>query len=105
MLELTILAVPDCPHAQVLQERLAQVLAGRDGVRLRRRVVSSAAQAARLGMHGSPTLLVDGTDPFSAPGSVPALACRLYPGDGGRLDGAPTVPALRQALGQAGPSG
>jgi len=32
----------------------------------------------------------------------PALACRMYQGEGGRLEGAPTVPALRRALERAG---
>jgi hypothetical protein len=44
-------------------------------------------------------------DPFAAPGATPALACRLYPNEDGRLDGAPTVQALRRALEQAGAQG
>jgi hypothetical protein len=49
-------------------------------------------------MHGSPTLLVDGTDPFAAPGEAPSLSCRLYRDAAGRTSGAPTVGALRRAL-------
>lgn len=104
-MELTVLAVPDCPNAPVLEQRLAEVLAGRPGVRVRRRVVADAAEAARWGMCGSPTLLVDGADPFAAPGGGPAVACRLYRGEDGRLDGAPTVEALRRTLEQAGAQG
>ena len=59
------------------------------------------AEAARWGMHGSPTLLIDGRDPFAVPGAAPAIACRLYEAENGRLDGAPAVSALRQALEQA----
>jgi hypothetical protein len=101
-MELTVLAVPDCPNVPVLEGRLAGILAGRPGVNLTRRVIADAGEAARLGMHGSPTLLVDGRDPFPAPGPGLALACRLYPAADGRLEGAPSVAALRQALGQAG---
>jgi hypothetical protein len=63
------------------------------------------AEAARWGMRGSPTLLVDGADPFAAPGGGPAVACRLYRGEDGRLDGSPTVEALRRVLEQAGAPG
>jgi len=49
-------------------------------------------------MRGSPTLLVDGRDPFTVPGTVPAVACRLYKGENGRAEGAPAVPALNQVL-------
>jgi predicted DsbA family dithiol-disulfide isomerase len=100
-MELTVLAVPDCPNAPVLEHRLAEARAGRPGVTVRRRVITDVAEAARWGMHGSPTLLVNGHDPFAAPGGAPAVACRLYRGQDGRLEGAPTVEALRQALEQA----
>ena len=101
-MELTVLAVPGCPNAPVLERRLAAALAGRPPVTVTRHVIASAAEAAEWGMHGSPTLLVNGHDPFAVPGKGPALACRLYQGDGGRLEGAPTVEALRRALERAG---
>ena len=100
-MELTVLAVPDCPNAFVLQERLTGLLAGRPGVTVTRRDITELAEAARWGMHGSPTLLVDGRDPFAASGTVPAVACRLYKGENGRAEGAPAVSALRQVLEQA----
>jgi hypothetical protein len=40
-------------------------------------------------MHGSPTLLVNGKDPFGPPDASPAIACRMYRGEDGRLEGAP----------------
>jgi hypothetical protein len=101
LIELMVLSVPGCPNVPLLEQRLAEALAGRPAVRVRR-VIASADEAALCGMRGSPTLLVNGHDPFAVPGTVPALACRIYQGDGGRLEGAPTVEALRQALEQAG---
>jgi hypothetical protein len=100
-MDLTVLAVPDCPNAQVLEGRLAAVLAGRPEVTITRRVITNLAEAARWQMHGSPTLLVNGKDPFAEPGAAAAVACRLYRGDGGRIDGAPTEAALRQVIDQA----
>ena len=100
-MELTVLAVPGCPNVPVLQQRLAEVLADWPGVMLRWRVIADVADAARWQMHGSPTLLVNGHDPFAQPGSSPALACRMYRAEDGSLDGVPSVAALRQALEQA----
>jgi hypothetical protein len=100
--ELTVLAVPDCPNASVLQRRLAGLVAGRPDVTVTRRDITDLADAVRWGMHGSPTLLIDGRDPFAVPDTAPAVACRLYPGENGRLDGAPAVSALRLVLEQAG---
>lgn len=101
-MELTVLAVPGCPNVLLLEHRLADLLAGRPGVRVGRVVVGSDEEAARLGMRGSPTLLIDGSDPFAVAGQGPALACRLYRSDEGRLEGVPAVSALRRALAQAG---
>ncbi len=104
-MELTVLAVPDCPNAPLLEQRLAEALAGRPAVTVRRRVITEAAEAARWGLCGSPTLLVNGRDPFAAPGGAPAVACRLYRAEDGRLEGAPTVEALRRALARADAEG
>jgi Alkylmercury lyase len=96
-----VLSVPGCPNVPLLEQRLAEALAGRPAVTVQR-VIASADEATRCGMCGSPTLLVNGHDPFAVPGTVPALACRMYQGKGGRLEGVPTVDALRRALEQAG---
>jgi predicted DsbA family dithiol-disulfide isomerase len=100
-MELTVLAVPGCPNAPVLERRLAVALADWPEVTVTRQVITDEAMAAEWGMHGSPTLLVDGQDPFAEPGAAPAVACRLYRGDG-HLEGAPTFAALGRVLEQAG---
>ena len=105
-MELTILVVEGCPHAALLEERLAAVLeerlpaAARDrpGPAITRRVVADPDEAARAGLHGSPTVLVDGTDPFAAPGQHVLPAVRQRPRPAGR--GAIGQPA--QAGDQAG---
>ena len=56
-------------------------------------------------MHGSPTLLIDGTDPFAAPGQPPSLSCRFYRDTTGLTEGAPSVETLRQVLQQAAARG
>lgn len=50
----------------------------------------------RLGFSGSPTILVDGQDPFADQDAPIGLACRLYATEEG-LQGAPTIAQLRGA--------
>ncbi|WP_314241770.1 hypothetical protein [Streptomyces sp. DSM 40907] len=96
-LRITILTVPDCPNVPVVRDRLTAALDGRAaGIELVE--VSEEADAARWGMTGSPTVLLDGIDPFAVPGAPPSVSCRLYRDAEGRADGAPSVQALREAL-------
>jgi hypothetical protein len=53
--------------------------------------------AVRLGFRGSPTLLIDGHDPFASERDSVGLACRVYRTSEGK-DGAPSVEDLRAAL-------
>jgi hypothetical protein len=94
---LEILQVPGCPGADLLAARLDGLLAGLSGVT--RRVVASQAEAERLGMTGSPTLLADGADPFARPGLLSSVSCRLYRDEHGRQVPSPSAAQLRAALG------
>jgi predicted DsbA family dithiol-disulfide isomerase len=100
-MHLTVLAVPGCPNAPVLDDRLATVLGGRAGVSISHQVISDEDETARWRMHGSPTLLIDGVDPFAELGQPPGMSCRLYRDDEGRISGAPSVGQLRHAIEQA----
>lgn len=104
-MHLTVLTVPGCPNAPVLGDRLAAVLDDRAGVSVAHHVVSDEDEAARWGMNGSPTLLIDGVDPFAEPGQPPGMSCRLYRDENGQLSGAPSVSQLRQAIDQAPAAG
>ncbi|GAA2628289.1 organomercurial lyase [Streptomyces vastus] len=94
---ITVLTVPDCPHAPVARERIEQALEGR-AAEMEFVEVADEAQAARLGMTGSPTVLIDGTDPFAVPGAAASVSCRLYRAPDGRTEGAPSVADLQRAL-------
>jgi hypothetical protein len=94
---LTVLAVADCPNAPILDDRLAAVLDGQAGVPVSHELISDEGEAARWGMHGSPTLLIDGADPFAQPRQPPSMSCRLYRDDSGQ----PSVSQLHQAIEQA----
>jgi hypothetical protein len=101
IMELTLLTVPACPHAVAFEERLAAALAGHPGAVVHSREVSDEHTAAQAGMHGSPTLLINGVDPFAPPGQPPSLSCRLYRDTAGRPAPAPSTDTLRQALAAA----
>lgn len=91
--------MPGCPNAAVLEARLTQLLADRPDVCLTSQLVAGQADAERLGMTGSPTLLADGADPFARPGQHPSISCRLYFDEHGSPAPAPSPAQLRDALG------
>jgi hypothetical protein len=88
-----VLYVAHCPHLDLMLERLAQVT----GLPVVTRVIGSDEDAVRSGMAGSPTLLVDGVDPFETSGQ-PGLSCRLYRDQDGRTIPVPSVEQLREAI-------
>lgn len=102
-MKLTVLTVPDCPNGPVLDQRLAEVLADRPDISVTRRVITDERTAAEAGMHGSPTILIDGSDPFADPDTPSGISCRIYRDNDGGIIGAPSAAALRQAIGLAEP--
>lgn len=98
-MDIDLLYVADCPNRTIARARVKIAL---DRTQLaavvRERAVHSSEEAARLGMRGSPTILIDGHDPFAGAADPAALSCRLYRGDLG-FSGAPTVEQLVEALG------
>lgn len=87
-----------CPHWRVADRRLAAIAAERPDVAVSRHRVETVEEAERLGFHGSPSILVDGVDPFARPDAGVGLSCRIYSTPEG-LAGAPTVGQLRAVLG------
>lgn len=88
----------DCPNwrdtADLVRE-LADDLGVDLTVRLKR--VATQGEAERLAFVGSPTVLIDGTDPFAVDGAPVGLSCRIYRTEEG-FAGAPTEGQLREAL-------
>ncbi|MEU9372670.1 alkylmercury lyase family protein [Streptomyces sp. NPDC048255] len=96
-MRIAILTVPECPNVPVVQERITEALDGRAAV-IDLVEVSDEGAAALWGMTGSPTVLLEGIDPFPIPGAPPSVSCRLYRDADGRTGGAPSVQALREAF-------
>ena len=96
-MDITVLVIEGCPSTGRAQENLRAALAltGRDAAVVVR-TVTTDLEADRLGFAGSPTILIDGHDPF--PGAAAGgLSCRIFTTpDGPR--GAPTVDQLVESL-------
>lgn len=89
---------PDCPNWRIAAERLGEAVrsVGWDGHSVRYQVVSSPEEAEEVGFAGSPTILIDGRDPFGDEVAV-GFSCRVYRTESG-ADAAPSVDQLRAVL-------
>lgn len=95
-MKLELLYFDDCPNWKVAAERLDTV-AARRGLVVERRLVTTAEEAEESRFRGSPTILVDGHDPFAS-GSEPfGLTCRLYSTPDGPA-GSPTIDQFEAAV-------
>ncbi len=97
MPEVTLLYFDGCPHWQVTDERLRRLADEHGGVRVAYRTVDTPEEAERVGFRGSPTVLVDGIDPFATGDEPTGLSCRVYVTEDGP-QGSPTIEQLRSVL-------
>jgi hypothetical protein len=97
-MQIELLVVPDCPHEAAAAELIKAAVAD-TGVRatITRTIIASENRARERGFIGSPTILLNGSDPFAPAEAATALACRLYSTPDG-LHGVPGLRDLRQAL-------
>lgn len=101
MPHVTLLYAPDCPNWPAIETLLTRLADETElEVEIERREVASIEEAQRLGVPGSPTVRIDGRDPFDSTGEA-SLSCRLYATDEG-LRGVPAAEDLRRALREAG---
>lgn len=98
-MNLTVLHVQGCPSLEPLADELKELIGARTDITLTTVLVESEQQANRLGFHGSPTILVDGVDPYPSPPETTGLSCRVYADFSGRLAGLPSRASLAAALG------
>ena len=95
-MQVTLRYFDDCPNWQNT-ESLLNRLSPEYGFLLQRQRVATVEEAEQIGFRGSPTVLIDGLDPWAEPHVPVGMACRLYRSPGG-LIGSPTEGMLRQAL-------
>ena len=96
MKQVELLYFDDCPNWREADDVL-QRLAGEVGFEVTRRLVDSPEQAEALTFRGSPSILVDGIDPFASGNEPVGLSCRIYQTPSGPA-GSPTLDQLRAVL-------
>lgn len=101
-----VVHVARCPNLAVMLARLEQLT----DLPVTTREIKTTTDAAALGMVGSPTVLINGVDPFTmANHPAGVLACRLYRDENGQPVPVPSLTQLRDALTTgglgAGPAG
>ena len=102
-MDIDLLVVADCPNeapaAALLRSALDQSGLRTQGFQIT--VVGDEHEAAARGFAGSPTFLINGSDPFANDTQPTGLTCRLYPQPSGPPSGLPTLDDLRSALATA----
>lgn len=95
-MQVKVLYLEGCPHWQTAAHRLA-ALQAEMGFELTHQLVATPEEAEVLEFRGSPTIQVDGVDPFSPNGAPIGFACRVYETPDGPA-GSPTFEQLRMVL-------
>lgn len=97
-MKVQLLYFDGCPHWAVLDERLREALDLLDDQATIEYVqVESPDDAERLQFAGSPSIRLNGTDPFESPAGAIGLSCRVYSTPDGPA-GSPTLDQLVGAL-------
>lgn len=95
-MHVTIQYFDGCPNWRTADARVRE-LADEVDLDIDRRRIETPEEAERLEFRGSPTILVDGRDPFASGDEPVGLSCRVYDTPDGP-SGSPTIAQLRAAL-------
>lgn len=98
-MRITIQYFDGCPHWKLADERVRSVLRDldRSDVKVDHRLIDSPEAAERARFRGSPTILIDGRDPFANDDQPFGLSCRVYETKEG-AQFAPTEAQLQRQL-------
>lgn len=96
-IEITLQYFEGCPNWRTTQRDLTALIAeGLDAI-IGYEPIDSQETAIRKQFRGSPTVLIDGADPFPDPNAPIGLACRVYRSESGP-SGSPSLGQLRVAI-------
>ena len=98
-MDVTLLYFDDCPNWLVASGHLDALRDEHPDMSITRQVVDTPEEAERTGFRGSPSILIDGVDPFADPDDPVGFACRVYQTLDGPA-GSPTLDQLRDVLAQ-----
>jgi hypothetical protein len=88
-MEIALLYFDGCPNWRVANGLLDRLAYEHQDVIVQRRIVDTPEEAERVGFVGSPTILIDGVDPWAPEGAAVGLSCRMFTTPDG-LRGSPT---------------
>ena len=96
-MKVTLLYFDDCPNWKVTDGHLHALSGEIDDLTVSRIEVTTPEEAERHQFRGSPSILVDGQDPFAKDTDPVGLSCRVYKTPDGPA-GSPTLDQLREVL-------
>jgi hypothetical protein len=83
-----------CPNWKATLGLIEEILGTAPSLRR----VETLEEAEAIGFRGSPTVLIDGVDPWADQAAAVSMSCRIYRTPAGTLAGGPTEQMLRDAL-------
>ncbi|MDP8958112.1 MAG: thioredoxin family protein [Actinomycetota bacterium] len=97
MTEIILQYFDGCPNWETTARYVATLIDGGLDATIDYEVIDSYEKAVQRRFPGSPTVLINGVDPFAKPNAEPGLACRIYDTETGPA-GSPTIGQLRKAI-------
>lgn len=96
-MEITLQYFDGCPSWKTSAAHLATLIGEGLDATVDYELIDSHELAIARDFHGSPTVLIDGVDPFADDNAPVGLACRVFQTEDGYA-GSPTVDQLRTAI-------
>ena len=96
-MDVTLLYFDDCPNWLVANAHLDSLRSEQPEMSITRHIVDTPEEAERTRFRGSPSILINGVDPFADPDDPVGLSCRVYQTPDGPA-GSPTLDQLRDVL-------
>lgn len=96
-MEVTLLYFDGCLHWREANWYLETLAAEIPDLFITRKIVDTPEEAERFGFRGSPSVLIDGADPFAEPDTPVGLSCRIYQTPDGTAE-SPTPGQLHAAI-------
>ncbi|MEM7338112.1 MAG: thioredoxin family protein [Actinomycetota bacterium] len=96
-MKVTLLYFDHCPNWVETDQHLTRLQAEIPNLETVRQRVETPEDAERLGFRGSPSILINGVDPFANTDAPVGLSCRIHTTPSGPA-GSPTFNQLRDAL-------
>lgn len=94
---MTLLYFDDCPNWLETDNHLRALAVEHPELVVERRVVETVEDAEATRFHGSPSVIVNGVDPFADTDAPVGLSCRMYQTPNGSA-GSPTLDQLREVI-------